>query len=77
MILNEFNSLVELFFYQAEKKKYNEPFLEWLNPNNKKKYNWGETSNNIQKLAKVLRNNIEKEIRCRLYSTQNFSTIYR
>ncbi len=68
MILNEFNSLVELFFYQAEKKKYNEPFLEWLNPNNKKKYNWGETSNNIQKLAKVLRNNIENGDRCLLVS---------
>ncbi len=68
MILNEFNSLVELFFYQAEKKKYNEPFLEWLNPNNKKKYNWGETSNNIQKLANVLRNNIENGDRCLLVS---------
>ncbi len=68
MILNEFNSLVELFFYQAERKKYNEPFLEWLNPNNKKKYNWGETSNNIQKLAKVLKNNIENGDRCLLVS---------
>ena len=36
MKLNEFNSLVDLFFYQTEKENSHTPFLEWLNPKNKK-----------------------------------------
>ena len=58
MKLNEFNSLVDLFFYQAEKENPNTSFLEWLNPKNRKKFTWGETSENIHKLAKVLKDNI-------------------
>ena len=58
---NEFNSLVDLFFYQAEKENPNTAFLEWLNPKNKKKYTWGETSESIQKLANV---NNKKLLRC-------------
>ena len=54
MDLNKFNSLTELFFYQVTKQNPNKDFLEWLNPKNKKKYTWGETSSSIQKLAKVL-----------------------
>ena len=47
MNLKEFNSLVDLFFYKAAKENPNADFLEWLNPKNKKKYTWGETSKNI------------------------------
>ena len=36
MNLNNFNSLIELFFYQSEKQDPKNVFLQWLNPNNKK-----------------------------------------
>ncbi len=36
MNLKEFNNLVDLFFYQAEKQNPQEIFLEWLNTVNKK-----------------------------------------
>ena len=36
MNLNEFNSLVDLFFHQVEKENSDTLFLEWLNPKNKK-----------------------------------------
>ena len=58
MNLKEFNSLVDLFFYKAKKENPNKDFLEWLNPKNKKKYTWGETSTRIQKLAKVLKKDL-------------------
>ena len=51
MNLNEFNSLTDLFFYRAEKENPKSIFLEWLNPKNKKKYNWGDTTISIQILA--------------------------
>ena len=47
MNLNEFNSLTDLFFYQAEKQNPKSVFLEWLNPKNKKKFTWSETYLNI------------------------------
>ncbi len=68
MNLNEFNSLTELFFNQAAKQNPNTEFLEWLNPKNKKKYTWGETSTSIQKLAKFLKDNILEGDRCLLVS---------
>jgi len=68
MNLKEFNSLVDLFFYRVEKENLNTPFLEWLNPKNSKKYTWGETSTNIYKLAKVLKENIADGDRCLLIS---------
>ena len=37
-------------------------------PKNKKKYTWGETSINIYKLAKVLKENITDGDRCLLVS---------
>ena len=36
MNLNEFNSLIDLYFYQAKKQNSQSDFLEWLNPKNKK-----------------------------------------
>ena len=68
MNLKDFNNLTDLFFFQAEKENSNTAFLEWLNPKNKKKYTWGETSENIQKLAKVLKDNLVKGDRCLLVS---------
>ena len=68
MNLNELNSLTDLFFYQAEKKNSDNIFLEWLNPKNKKKFTWEETSSNIYKLAKTLRANIADGDRCLLVS---------
>ena len=68
MNLNEFNSLTELFFNQVTKQNPNTDFLEWLNPKNKKKYTWGETSTSIQKLAKFLNDNILEGDRCLLVS---------
>ena len=68
MDLKKFNSLVDLYFYKAEKENSNTAFLEWLNPKNKKKYTWGETSASIQKLAKVLKDNLTEGDRCLLVS---------
>jgi len=65
---NDYNSLVDLFFNQAKKENSNTPFLEWLNPKNKKKYTWGETSANIYKLAKVIKDNTSDGDRCLLVS---------
>ena len=68
MNLKEFNSLVDLFFHKATKENPNADFLEWLNPKNKKKYTWGKTSTSIQKLAKVLKDNLAQGDRCLLVS---------
>jgi len=68
MNLNKFNSLTDLFFYQAEKQNPKSIFLEWLNPKNKKKLTWEETSLNIYKLAKILKANINDGERCLLVS---------
>jgi len=68
MDLKEFKSLIDLFFYQAGKQNPQSAFLEWLNPKNKKKFTWGETSSNIYKLAKTLKASIADGDRCLLVS---------
>ncbi len=68
MRLNEFNSLIDLFFYQSKKQKFNDIFLEWLNPNNQKKITWGEATSNIYKLSKVIKESIKPGDRCLLVS---------
>jgi len=68
MNLNEFNSLIDLYFYQAKKQNPQSIFLEWLNPQNKKKFTWSETSSNIYKLAKIIKENIIDRDRCLLVS---------
>jgi len=68
MNLKEFKSLIDLFFYQAGKKNPQSAFLEWLNPKNKKKFTWGDTSSNIYKLAKTIKTNIADGDRCLLVS---------
>ena len=60
MNLREFNSLIDLFFYQAKKQKPENIFLEWLNTVNRKKFTWSETTSNIYKLSSLLKNNSNK-----------------
>jgi len=68
MNLNNFNSLIELFFYQSEKQDSKSIFLQWLNPNNKKNFTWEETKINIFKLSKTIKNNVKEGDRCLLVS---------
>ena len=68
MYLKAFKSLIDLFFYQAGKQNPQSAFLEWLNPRNKKKLTWEETSSSIYKLAKILKQNITNGDRCLLVS---------
>jgi len=68
MNLDNFNNLIELFFYQAEKQKPESIFLEWLNPNNRKKFSWAETKQNIFKLSKKIKKIVKEGDRCLLVS---------
>jgi len=68
MNLDNLNSLIELFFYQAEKQDKKSIFLQWLNPNNKKTYTWEEAKLNIFKLSKTIKENIREGDRCLLVS---------
>jgi long-chain acyl-CoA synthetase len=68
MNLKKFNSLIDLYFYQAEKQNPKNHFLEWLNPKNKVKFTWEETSLNIYKLAKSIKENLKAGDRCLLVS---------
>ena len=62
MNLDNLNSLIELFFYQADKQDKKSIFLQWLNPNNKKTYTWEETQQNIFKLSKIIKENMFKQL---------------
>ncbi len=68
MNLDNQNSLIELFFSQANKQDKKSIFLQWLNPNNKKTYTWEEVEQNIFKLSKVIKENIQEGDRCLLVS---------
>jgi len=68
MNLNEFNSLIDLYFYKAKKENPKNIFLEWLNPKIKTKFTWEETSENIYKLARTIKANIQDGDRCLLVS---------
>jgi len=68
MNLNEFNSLVDLYFYQAKKQNSQSNFLEWLNPKNKLMFTWEETTTNIYRLANLIKKNIKDGDRCLLVS---------
>ena len=68
MNLDNLNSLIELFSHQAEKQNKKSIFLQWLNPNDKKKYTWEETQKNILKLSKIIKENIKEGDRCLLVS---------
>ena len=68
MNFNKFNSLVDLFFYQAEKQDPKSIFLEWLNSVNRKKFTWSETTSHIYSTAKILKENIKNGDRVLLVS---------
>ena len=68
MNLDNFNSLIELFFYQSERQDPKSVFLQWLNPNNKKTFTWDETKTNIFKLSKTIKENVKEGDRCLLVS---------
>jgi len=68
MNLDNLNSLIELFFYQADKQDKKSIFLQWLNPNNKKTYTWEEVQQNIFKLSKIIKESIKEGDRCLLVS---------
>ena len=68
MNLDNFNSLIELFFYQVKKQNPKKILLEWLNPNNRKTFTWEEANINIFKLSKVIKKNISEGDRCLLVS---------
>ena len=68
MNLDNFNNLIELFFYQTEKQKPESIFLEWLNPNNRKNFTWAETKQNIFKLSKKIKQTVKEGERCLLVS---------
>ena len=68
MNLDNFNNLIELFFYQTEKQKPESIFLEWLNPNNRKNFSWAETKQNIFKLSKKIKKIVKEGDRCLLVS---------
>jgi len=68
MNLDNFNNLIELFFYQTEKQKPENIFLEWLNPNNRKIFTWVETKQNILKLSKKIKETVKDGDRCLLVS---------
>ena len=68
MNLKNFNSLVDLYFHQAQIEKSESIFLEWINPNNKVQFTWEETSSSIYKMAKVIKENIKEGDRCLLVS---------
>ena len=56
MNVRDINSLVELFFKKADKINKNKPFLEWLNPKNSLKYNWGDVVTKVYQLTSKFKN---------------------
>ena len=60
MNVRDINSLVELFFKKADKINKNKPFLEWLNPKNNLKYNWGDVVTKVYQLTSKFKNLIEE-----------------
>ena len=68
MNLKEFNSLIDLYFYQAKKQSSQSIFLEWLNPKNKVKFTWEDTSSNIYKMAATIKENVQS---INIYKSKN------
>ena len=68
MDYKQFNSLTDLFFYQADKQKPQDIFLEWLNTINRKKFTWSETISGVHKLTKVLQTHVNEGDRILLVS---------
>tara|TARA_Y100000992_G_scaffold297365_1_gene260869 strand:- start:161 stop:1864 length:1704 start_codon:yes stop_codon:yes gene_type:complete len=67
MKLNNYNNLLELFFFQYKKQKPNEIFLQSLK-NKLIKFSWKETFDNIQRLSSEISKYIKEKDRCLLIS---------
>ncbi len=67
MKLNNYNNLLELFFFQYKKQKPSEIFLQSLK-NKLIKFSWKETFDNIQKLSDEISKYIKEKDRCLLIS---------
>ena len=68
MNLDKFQNLIELYLNQEKKQKPKSNFLEWINPKNKVKFTWEETTSNIYKIANTIKENIKDGDRCLLVS---------
>jgi long-chain acyl-CoA synthetase len=68
MNLDKFQNLIELYLNQEKKQKPKSNFLEWLNPKNKVKFTWEETTSSIYKIANTIKENIKDGDRCLIVS---------
>ena len=68
MDISKTNSLVELFFDQAQKFDPNRPLLNWLKSEYNQEYSWSEVEQKILKLTNYIKNNIKNGDRCLLIS---------
>ena len=59
MDISKTNSLVELFFDQAQKFDPNRPLLNWLKSEYNQEYSWSEVEQKILKLTNYIKNNIK------------------
>ena len=60
MNVRNINSLVELFFRKADEINKSKPFLEWLNPKNNLKYNWGDVITKVYQLTSKFKSLIKE-----------------
>ena len=67
MKLSDINNLLELFFFQYEKKNKKQLFLTSLK-DKENKYSWEDTYKNILKLSKEIKKHIKKNDRCLIIS---------
>jgi long-chain acyl-CoA synthetase len=67
MNLDNYNNLLELFFLQYKKKKFDEIFLQSLK-DKKNNYNWKQTFDCIQKLSNKISKHIQPKDRCLIIS---------
>jgi len=67
MKINKINNLLELFYYQYQKKEKEDIFLQSLKYP-KRNFSWGKVYSNINKLSKELSKYINKGDRCLLIS---------
>ena len=66
--LKKINSLVELFFEKINEVDPKKPFLEWLNPLERREYSWKEVEKKILILSSKIKENIKEGDRCLLIS---------
>ena len=67
MKLSDINNLLELFFFQYEKKNKKQLFLTSLK-DKENKYSWEDAYKNILKLSKEIKKHIKKNDRCLIIS---------